>query len=543
VLSGGVLSVTGAAVFNTQVGSGAQLVVGDPSTGSGTVVSGGGTYTVSGNGTDYSATVQSGGTILAISGGVLSGATILSGGTALVSSGGTAVGLDVQAGGTEIVASGGALYDVTISGGAVDLLSGAASSGTIDFAGSGGSLIVSGGLPAGDTLAGFSSGGDNIVFADVGFSGTTASFVSGVITVSSGGSSFTVADPSGAGTTFSILNDGGVAELVPCFAAGTRLLSEAGEVAIEDVAVGDVLVTVRANGPASRRVVWTGSRHVDIACHPTPALVRPVRICAGAFGPDLPARDLRVSPLHRIYHQDHLFEALTLVNGATIFQEASCQSVTYHHVELESHDVLLAEGLPAESYLDTGNRACFAGGERVELHPDFTARHWTQSCVPMIFEGPAMQALKVLLLARADALGHRLTAADDLHVLADGARIEPVRLSATRSAFMLPANVADIALRSRSFVPAQCRPASQDGRTLGLCVARLQLDGLDLLLEDDGVSADGWSRFERFAAGAAQRWTTGDTPLPAGTRLIVIDSAGPGHYWATEEAPALALVA
>jgi hypothetical protein len=108
---------------------------------------------------------------------------------------------------------------------------------------------------------------------------------------------------------------------------------------------------------------------------------------------------------------------------------------------------------------------------------------------------------------------------------------------------VLPENAARIELRSRSFVPVHAQPASTDTRTLGLCLKRVQLDDADMPLDDDSLCARGWSHHERPASGPAQRWTTGTTPLPAGTRLIIIDYAGPGHYWAPHEEHALALVA
>jgi hypothetical protein len=62
-----------------------------------------------------------------------------------------------------------------------------------------------------------------------------------------------------------------------------------------------------------------------------------------------------------------------LINGSTIRQETDWTAVEYFHVELDSHAILLAEGLPAESYLDTGNHGFFAnGGAPPVLHPDLT---------------------------------------------------------------------------------------------------------------------------------------------------------------------------
>ena len=77
--------------------------------------------------------------------------------------------------------------------------------------------------------------------------------------------------------------------------------------------------------------------------------------------------------------------------------------VVYHHIELAEHDVVLAEGLPAESYLDTGDRAKFSGGEVIALHPDFSVRVLEAlGCAPVVVTGPALEAVRDRLLNRAE---------------------------------------------------------------------------------------------------------------------------------------------
>jgi len=80
--------------------------------------------------------------------------------------------------------------------------------------------------------------------------------------------------------------------------------------------------------------------------------------------------------------------------------------VTYYHVALAEHDVLLAESLPAESYLDLGDRANFAnGGGSIVLHPDLSARIWeAMGCAPLIVTGPELNAARRRVSAAAAAL-------------------------------------------------------------------------------------------------------------------------------------------
>jgi len=137
--------------------------------------------------------------------------------------------------------------------------------------------------------------------------------------------------------------------------------------------------------------------------HPDPDMVRPVRIRAGAFAPGVPERDLRLSPLHAVYHEGFLFEVGSLINGVTIYQEQNGAHVTYHHIELDGHDIMLAEGLEVESYLDTGNKTMFEDQGVVTLHPDFATPPDAPFCVPVVREGKTLTALQAQLTKRASS--------------------------------------------------------------------------------------------------------------------------------------------
>ncbi len=147
--------------------------------------------------------------------------------------------------------------------------------------------------------------------------------------------------------------------VAPCFARGTRIRTDRGEIAVERLRVGDVVPTPRNGG--SRRIKWIGRRHIDCAGHSRPHDVLPVRVSAEAFAPGMPGRDLLLSPDHAVFTGGALIPIRYLINGATIAQQ-EVEAVSYWHIELESHDILLAEGLPCESYLDTGNRGTLSSG-------------------------------------------------------------------------------------------------------------------------------------------------------------------------------------
>jgi hypothetical protein len=250
----------------------------------------------------------------------------------------------------------------------------------------------------------------------------------------------------------------------------------------------------------------------------------------------MPSRDLWLSPGHNIVSEGVLMPISALLNGLTITQVEQ-DVVEYWHIELETHDIVFAEALPAESYLDTGNRRAFInGGDFIEQHPDFMPKHWAETCLTLVHSGDEIRRTKAMLLERVAVQGYEVMSEDDLHVIADGRRIDPVRLNEKRVTFLLPEARSDIELCSRTFVPAHVLLESNDLRVLGICVARLQIDGETVALDDEDVLRSGWHEVEGFPDGFRQRWTTGRTSLPAGLRLLVVDLAGRGYYWREADA-------
>ena len=186
----------------------------------------------------------------------------------------------------------------------------------------------------------------------------------------------------------------------PCYAEGTMLLSDRGEVAIEHLRLGDRLVTPLAGGTAPVR--WLGRRSVECRRHPHPARVWPVLVRAHAFGLGRPDRALHLSPDHAVFIDGVLIPVRLLLNHATVVQVPVAR-VTYWHVELPHHAVILAHGLPAESYLDLGNRAAFeGGGPALLLHAEFAARRWRRdACAELILGGPVLARVRRKLAVQA----------------------------------------------------------------------------------------------------------------------------------------------
>ena len=307
-----------------------------------------------------------------------------------------------------------------------------------------------------------------------------------------------------------------------CFAAGTRIATAAGEVAVEVLRVGD-LVAMAGGGLAP--VQWIGRRTVDIARHRWPDLVRPVRVRAGALADGVPGRDLRLSPEHALAIGGVLVPARLLANGRSILQEQGVRRVTYFHVELPAHAVLFAEGAPAESYLDLGNRCVFEGeAGPVPLHPHFgpapeggEAAAW---CAPRVESGEALEAIRARLIARAEALfGDATTEEADPHLVVDGRVLRPEDKVDRTLRFALPAGAREVRIASRAACPAAETPAwGGDRRMLGVALSGIRLRGaggavLEVLLDDASLRW-GFHAAERGGDGRPFRWTDGNAALP-----------------------------
>jgi hypothetical protein len=153
-----------------------------------------------------------------------------------------------------------------------------------------------------------------------------------------------------------------------CFMAGTLIATPAGPVRVEDLAVGDLVVT--ASGDAAP-VRWIGRQTVS-RVFANPARVLPVRIKAGALADNLPERDLLVSPCHSLLLDDILVQASALLNDTTIVRETNVPATfVYYHVELDDHALILAEGVPAETFVDNVDRLAFDNwDEHLRIYPE-----------------------------------------------------------------------------------------------------------------------------------------------------------------------------
>ncbi len=139
---------------------------------------------------------------------------------------------------------------------------------------------------------------------------------------------------------------------VPCFASGTRILTPRGEVLVEDLQPGD---TVTDAFGAQVQVLWTGASHLEAGALEAREDLRPIRIRAGAMGN---VHDLTVSPQHRVAIQGPDGGPAGFVPARWLAEDGDGQyrvargmrGVTYHHILLARHAVVISDGAMSESF-------------------------------------------------------------------------------------------------------------------------------------------------------------------------------------------------
>ena len=143
-----------------------------------------------------------------------------------------------------------------------------------------------------------------------------------------------------------------------CFTPGTRIRCEEGDRLIDDLRPGDRVLT-RDGG--AQPLLWVGQRRISGARLRAMPAIRPVRICAGALGIDVPDADLFLSPGHRVLVQgdrardlfrepEVLVSALDLVDDRRILRDHALRETAYIHLLFDRHEVIWANAVACESF-------------------------------------------------------------------------------------------------------------------------------------------------------------------------------------------------
>lgn len=327
-------------------------------------------------------------------------------------------------------------------------------------------------------------------------------------------------------------NSLGTSAVLVCFLSGSMIRTSKGDVAVEDIQIGDQVVTFdwRNNQDVIRPVIWTGKGHCKVRFDlPDDEAGWPVRVIKNAISDGVPYKDMLITAEHCLFFRDRFVPVRMLVNGVSIFYDKSITSYDYYHVETEQHSVITADGMLTESYLDTGNRSSFRqegkiatlrgavknwaddagaplGVERSFVEPLFRALEWRENSVV----GTKISTTKI-----------ETTTDPDLHLITQtGAVIRPMRKTAHHYSFMLPPNTESVRIVSRSSRPSDViGPFVDDRRYMGVAVADVQLQcakqQFDITSHLQDEKPSGWHDTDWTDCA----WTNGNAELPLGDHL------------------------
>jgi len=284
--------------------------------------------------------------------------------------------------------------------------------GTITFNGTGDTLYIGGTTVPGDTLDGFAIG-DEIVLDGLKYDPTGAPVLEAgnVLQFLDEGTTYDLQfDPTQdfyASEYFQLRDIEGTATITldgtPCYCRGTLILTDHGEIPVEDLSIGDLLVTISGLAKPLR---WIGRRSYSGRFAAGNRDVLPVRIKAGALADNVPKRDLWVSPLHAMFLDGVLISAHDLVNGNSIVQAEAIDQVEYFHLELAAHDLIWAEGAASETFVDDDSRGMFLNAaEYRALYPE-APREPARYCAPRVEDGEELEAVRRKIAARIGVTNH-----------------------------------------------------------------------------------------------------------------------------------------
>jgi Ca2+-binding RTX toxin-like protein len=159
-------------------------------------------------------------------------------------------------------------------------------------------------------------------------------------------------------TLLGVINYTEIEEIIPCFTLGTMILTDRGEVAVEALAVGDLVMT-RDNGLQPLR--WIGQRKLSALELQADPDLQPVRIAKGTLSGAGPDRTMLVSPQHRVLIEgaraellfgeaEVLVPAKHLIGHADVTRALPAEGVTYLHILFDRHEIVQSDGIWTESF-------------------------------------------------------------------------------------------------------------------------------------------------------------------------------------------------
>ncbi|CAI3960830.1 Large exoprotein involved in heme utilization or adhesion (FhaB) (PDB:4RM6), partial [Commensalibacter communis] len=564
------------ATSTTIINSGYQQVKG---TASNTTINAG--YQALLSGGIATSTTISGGYQLVMSGSIASNTTINSG-FQQVNAGGIATSTTINAD-YQLVISGGIASDTIVNnGGLQEVQNGGKLGGTttLNMGGSatiypdaGGRIDLVGDTNGGLTISGLANGGTvtTVVTVIDGFNGAGAGnsdaiHLAGIkqsdvtkveyptpdqvkFTLKNGHTiTLNITGARDAGYTLGTGSDGSLTYEV-CFLTGSMIRTFEGEIAVEDIRIGDEVLTFdwQQNKEISRSVRWVGHKTVRVKAHLNEDEAGyPVRVLKDAVADGVPYKDLLITPEHCLFFDGKFIPVRMLVNGASIYYDRSITDYTYYHIETEEHSVIWADGMLTESYLDTGNRRQFKQhGNYAVFNPAAEAKSWDQDASAILtVQRQDVEPIYHTLVQRSAAMEvtmvpetKELTNDPDLCLVTPtGLVLQPLLNRDGRYSFNLPEDVNAVHLVSRVSRPSDVIGSFVDDRRyLGVLVGEIYVltaHSVDMITEHlEQQDLQGWDVIEQTPC----RWTNGNALLMMpqnypNKRILVVHALAAGPY-------------
>ncbi|MDI2091892.1 Hint domain-containing protein [Commensalibacter oyaizuii] len=304
---------------------------------------------------------------------------------------------------------------------------------------------------------------------------------------------------------------------IKCFLKGTEIETPSGKKNVEELKVGDDIITIHNGNKVVKKITSILNQKV-IANHIDKL---PIRIYKSAIAENVPYKDLLVTPEHCLYIDGQFIPARMLVNGRSIIQDTSFNTYDVYHIETEEHSIVIADGMLTESYLNTDiqvNEFMTVKGQKTwekdAAAPLNTSRDFAETIYKQIEERAKLQNLP-------DIRQHyELTSDHGLYLTTStGKKLEALRTTDNYIMFRIPSNVDKVTLHSFSSRPSDViGPYIDDRRNLGVLVGDISLsDGNENYVIDTHLNTSsllGWSVIETSNC----RWTLGNAELPLPSR-------------------------
>lgn len=305
--------------------------------------------------------------------------------------------------------------------------------------------------------------------------------------------------------------EGGI-EIYACFAEGTLIATPEGSRRVEELSVGDAIIT--HSGP--QQITWIGQKtlnlHGDV---PDESLL--VHIRPHAFGDQQPSRDLWITSEHCVWVAGAMIPVRCLVNGTSIAYDRDRLHYTYYHFTLSEHAVIYAENLATESYRPDASR------QRFDLPEPEASTVKPNAHLPILQSPETLRNAWAMLAERAASLGYGNHGAQsvqtplrEVRLRTDTGEVVPfIAANGTKAKFSVPAHTKYIVIESEACRPDQeIGPFIDDRRPLGVRVGAVAVHdrGRRNLVDRHLVATNiqGWNNVE----DGHSRWTTGFGIIP-----------------------------